>query len=91
MIWGVTTSVAWMLVGAVAVLAGMWWWSRRRKRTSPSGWLTLVRLRRQLRRLTHDSDVADRLLAKERERNPGLSEVALLKKVIRRLARDKGR
>ncbi len=89
MLSGVTVAVAWMLIGAIGVLAGMWWWSRRKK--TSSGWLTLLRLRRELRRLTHDSDVADRLVAKERERNPGLSEVALLKKVIRRLARDRKR
>ena len=89
MLSGVTVAVAWMLIGAVGVLAAMWWWSRRKK--TSSGWLTLLRLRRELRRLTHDSDVAERLVAKERERNPGLSEVALLKKVVRRLARDRKR
>ncbi|HEY8427164.1 MAG TPA: hypothetical protein VIL20_02270 [Sandaracinaceae bacterium] len=86
---GVVISVAWMIVGAVGALAAMWWWSRRRKRSS--GWLTLLRLRRELRRLTHDPDVAERLVAKERERNPELSEVALLRKVIRRLTRDRER
>jgi hypothetical protein len=76
-----------MLIGAIGVFAAMWWWGRRKK--TSSSWLTLLRLRRELRRLTHDSDVADRLLSKERERNPELSEVALLEKVIRRLARDR--
>lgn len=84
----VIETVTWMLAGAVGVLAFLWWWSRRAKSSKAS---LALRLRRELRRLTNDDSVVRRLIAKERERHPELSEVAILKRVVRRIARDKKR
>jgi len=42
-------------------------------------------------KLTHDPEVARRLIEGERSRNPALSEVQLLKRVIRRLQRERRR
>lgn len=81
-------SVTWMLAGALAVVAFLFWWGRRAKRSKGS---LVLKLRRELRRLTHDESVVQRLVAKERERHPELSEIALLKRVIRRLSRDRKR
>lgn len=88
MISSVVETVTWMVVGAVGVLAFLWWWGRRAK---PSKGSLVLRLRRELRRLTNDDSVVSRLVAKERERHPELSEAALLKRVVRRIARDKKR
>ncbi len=76
----------WMLAGALAVIAFLWWWGRRAKRSKGS---VVLRLRRELRRLTNDESVVSRLIAKERERHPELSEVAILKRVLRKLSRDR--
>ena len=46
---------------------------------------------KRLLRLTHDAEVAERLVNKARERFPHLSEAALIKRVIKQLERDRGR
>ena len=48
-------------------------------------------LRRQLLKLTHDPEVAKRLVDAARARHPELSEAALLRRVIRKLERDRSR
>jgi hypothetical protein len=48
-------------------------------------------LRRELERMTHDRDAAERLLEAERARSPGLSELALLQRVITRLEHERRR
>ena len=75
----------------LAVLAVIVWWSfggrgpRAKRRASvPALW-------RSLRKLVHDPLVAQRLVDAERDRHPGMSEAAVLKKVIRRLERDRRR
>lgn len=88
-----TSTVTWIVAGAVSAALGAWWWNRRKKR-SPRGRVVrrrLTELRRELRRMVHDEAVASRLVAKERERHPGLSERALLERILRRLERDRGR
>ena len=42
-----------------------------------------------LRRRTRDPEVAARLVAGERERHPGLSEAACVRRALRQLARDR--
>jgi len=79
------------ILALVALVALVVWLLRSggsvRKRESASA----ARLRRTIARMTHDPDVAERLIARERERHPELSERALLRKVIRRLERDRRR
>lgn len=70
-----------LLYGAFAV-------ARRRfraRKKSPK------RLFKKLLGLTHDAEVAERLLNKARERFPQLSEAALIRRVIKQLERDRGR
>ena len=88
-------NLLWIALGIALGLAAMWWW-RKAKRKLPS-WRSLGKkasaaaLRRQVFKLVHDPSVAERLIASERERHPELNEKALLKKVIRRLQRDRRR
>ncbi len=74
--------VACLAVGAAVA----WWWfgrgSKKKKASVPT-------LRRKLRKLVHDPHVAHRLVEAERDRHPELAEAALLRKVIRRLERDR--
>ncbi len=78
----------WMLVGAVSVFAGLYWYDRWRKKAKARGTVA-QRLRRELRRLTHDPRVVERLVSAERDRDPNASEESLLRKVLRRLKRDR--
>ena len=88
-------SLLWIALGFTLALVAMWWW-RKTKRKMPS-WRSLGKkasaaaLRRQVFKLVHDPSVAERLIASERERHPEMNEKALLKKVIRRLRRDRRR
>ena len=74
----------WLILGAAMALGVMYWLAQRKKRkASPKSlWKRLVGL-------THDASVAQRLVSKERERHPELSELALLRKVLRRLESDR--
>ncbi len=75
--------------GAVAVGLVIWLASRggggRRKTTGTAT------LRRRLHKLTHDAAVAERLVDAETKRHPDLPEREILRRVIRRLERDRGR
>ena len=77
----------WMILGAAIAIGGVYGYSRWRttRKADPKP------LWRRLLALTSDLGVAERLVSKERERTPGLSEVALLRRVIKRLERDKRR
>lgn len=79
-------TLIWFFLGVTLAIGAMIWWSRRSKtkklRTKASLW-------KQLRRVASDPAVVRRLLAAERERNPDMSETQLLKKVLRRLTRDR--
>jgi hypothetical protein len=77
-----------MLVGAISVLAALYWYGRFREKTRGS---IVLRLRRELRRLVHDPKVVDRLVSAERSRSPKDSEASILRKVMRRLKRDRAR
>lgn len=77
-----------------AVLAAIAFWLLRGssrlgggggRKASPGG------LRKKIHKMVSDPEVAERLIEGERERHPELGEVALLRKVIRRLERDKRR
>ncbi len=74
-------------VGAALGIAAVWLWRRwaARRASSPAS------LMKRLVKLTHDPDVARRLVEGERSREPELSEVQLLKRVLRRLQRDRRR
>jgi hypothetical protein len=48
-------------------------------------------LRTELRRLTHDSEVADRLVERMRRRYPDASEVVVLRRAIAELRADRRR
>ena len=74
-----------LLFFAVMALYGVY---RRRRASKPRG-LGARALRRTLLKLTNDPKVAKRLLDNARDRHPGLSEAALLRKVIRQLRRDR--
>ena len=75
-----------MFVGALGAILLLYAWTRYKKRAKSA---VAKKLRRQLRKLTGDDSVVTRLIERERERHPELSEIALLKKVVRRLARDR--
>ena len=77
----------WILVGAIAGGLLVWFLTRSRRRPRTS----LSALRRELRKLTHDPAVAERLVEAERQRNPELDEASVLRRVIRRLGRDRHR
>lgn len=89
------TSLLWIALGITLGLAAMWWWKKAKRKLPP--WKKLGRkasvaaLRRQVFKLVHDPSVAERLIASERERHPEMNERALLRKVIRRLERDRRR
>lgn len=89
------TSLLWITFGVALGLVAMWWWRRTKRKLPSLGKLgrkaTAAALRRQVLELVHDSSVAERLIESERERHPELGERALLKKVIRRLERDRRR
>lgn len=72
------------LLGALGLIA---WFVLSRRKRGPN----LASLRRRLHSLTHDSDVAERLVEAEMRRHPELGEAAILRRVIRRLERDRGR
>lgn len=73
----------------VAIALGLVAWFVLRVPGGPRS--NLPALRRELRNLTHDPDVADRLVEAEMERCPDLGEAPILRRVIRRLRRDLGR
>ena len=50
-----------------------------------------LRLWAKLHSLTHDRDLADRLVAGEMRRNPELSELQCVKRAIAQIQRDRGR
>lgn len=50
-----------------------------------------LRLWAKLHGLTHDRDLADRLVAGEMRRNPELSELQCVKRAIAQIERDRGR
>ncbi|MGE0787589.1 MAG: hypothetical protein AB7S26_18080 [Sandaracinaceae bacterium] len=75
----------WLIVGVVLGTLGFLYFSRRSAQKKPE---TLMK---RLIRLTHDSDVAQRLVDRERERSPHLSHAKLIARVIRRLERDRRR
>jgi hypothetical protein len=52
---------------------------------------TIVGLRRELDRLTHDPRSSTSLLERERARSPELTELELLQVVLRRLRRERRR
>lgn len=77
----------WMLLGAglaIGAMVGYTRWRALRREKPETLW-------KRLARLTSDMAVAQRLFTKERERFPALSEMAILRRVIRRLERDKKR
>lgn len=76
----------WMLIGALGAVALLYGWAHYKKRAKGA---LAKKLRRRLRKLTGDDTVVSRLIERERARHPELSEIALLKKVLRRLARDR--
>jgi hypothetical protein len=80
----------------VAVLVGLGYRKRIRPPNAgslfrPAGLKSVSRLKARLVRLVHDRAVADRLIESERRRHPDLSDVDLLRRVIRRLRRDRRR
>jgi len=82
--------VKWLLLGAAIAAVIAWLVSRRggaapRRRAGPAA------LRRRLHKLTHDPEVADRLIHAESKRHPELDEADVLRRVIRRLERDRRR
>ncbi|MFK7985988.1 MAG: hypothetical protein AB8I08_08140 [Sandaracinaceae bacterium] len=78
--------VALLLLGVL--LYGAYAVGRRRLRARKK---SPKRLFQKLLGLTHDAEVAERLVNKARERFPHLSESALLRRVIKQLERDRGR
>ena len=52
---------------------------------------TVAELRAHLRRMTHDADVADRLVERMRSKHPTASEAALLRFAIAELRADRRR
>ena len=50
-----------------------------------------LRLWAKLHSLTHDRNLADRLVAGEMQRNPELSELQCVKRAIAQIERDRGR
>lgn len=50
-----------------------------------------LRLWAKLHSITHDRDLADRLVAGEMRRNPELSELQCVKRAIAQIERDRGR
>ncbi|MDQ3032254.1 MAG: hypothetical protein M3Y87_07550 [Myxococcota bacterium] len=60
--------------------------TQRRPRVRTTG-----ELRVQLRRMTHDADVAERLLERMRRRHPSSSEAAILRLAIAELRSDRRR
>ena len=78
----------WILGGAVVLALVAWLVTRSVGRRRPANTSSL---RRRLRTLTHDPDVAERLVVAERKRHPELDERAVLRRVIHRLERDRGR
>lgn len=89
------TSLLWIALGVVLAVAAMWYWPRAKRRLPT--WKKLRRragaavLRKKVFRLAPDPSAAERLIERERERHPELGEAALLRKVLRRLERDRRR
>jgi hypothetical protein len=86
------STVLFLAIGAV--LAALAFWLLRGSRWLGGGGgkkASAGGLRKRIHKMVSDPEVADRLIEGERERHPELGEVALLKKVIRRLERDKRR
>ena len=87
------TSLLWISLGVVLGIAAMFWWRRTKRKLPSLGKLgkkaSVAALRRQVFKLVHDPSVAERLIDSERERHHELNERALLRKVIRRLERDR--
>lgn len=79
--------MTWLLLGAALGIAAMIALPmlRKKRKANPAS------LMKRLVKLTHDPKVAKRLLDGERSRHPDLSEIQLLRRVIRRLQRDRRR
>ena len=73
-------------VGALVFVLSRSWTSKRKSNGGGS-----LRLWAKLHNLTHDRDLADRLVAGEMRRNPELSEVQCVKRAIAQIERDRGR
>jgi predicted negative regulator of RcsB-dependent stress response len=78
----------WVLLGAVLAIGAMFAWARWREQRRRNAKTTLWK---QLRTLVSDPAVVQRLVAAERARDPDASETKLLRKVIKKLLRDRGR
>jgi hypothetical protein len=76
--------VIWMVIGALAAISVMAYFAIRPRKKADA-----TTLRKRLLRMVHDNAVVDRLLDKERSRFPGASEIAILRKVIKKLERDR--
>lgn len=75
----------WMLVGAALALAAMFGWTRWRVRRRS----LRAMLWRQLRTRTVDPALVRRRMEVERERDPDASALERLRRVVRRLMRDR--
>ena len=81
-------TMMWLALGAALGIAlAIYLAKRGAKQKKPSE----TSLMKRLVKLTHDPEVARRLIAGERSRHPELSDLALLRRVIRRLERDRRR
>ena len=78
-----------MILGAVVLAAILWLAARSREGGRRPA--SAADLRRKLQKLTHDAAVAERLVEAEMKRHPDLAEREILRRVIRRLERDRGR
>ncbi len=79
--------MTWILVGALVLGVLAWLFFRPGAARTPSA----AALRRRLRHLTHDPAAAERLVEAEMKRHPELDERAILRRVVHRLERDRGR
>ena len=71
-------------VVAMCVLAAVMYFASRKRPTKANA----ATLFRQLVVATRDADVAERLIARQRERDPNASEVALVRRALDELRAD---